>query len=111
MEAYDTTTKSWSTVAPMSTQRSDFGAAIGPDGRIYAFGGVQAGALLTWDTTEDYAPAATAWLSAGKLSQPRFSFSAATGPDGRVYALGGRIEGPPMGPSALVVPTLEIYGP
>ena len=39
--AYDPRTNTWSTLASMSTPRGSLAAATGPDGRIYAVGGVQ----------------------------------------------------------------------
>jgi N-acetylneuraminic acid mutarotase len=40
VEAYDPVTNSWMDRASMPRRRENFGAAVGPDGRIYIFGGL-----------------------------------------------------------------------
>jgi N-acetylneuraminic acid mutarotase len=54
-EAYDPVTNSWTTKASMPTPREDLAAATAPDGRIFAFGGLNNSSILS--TTEAYLPA------------------------------------------------------
>jgi len=71
----------WLPVASMHTRRARFAAAVGPDGRIYALGGVDA-------TVEAYLPKTNTWAGVASLPQPYDGFAAATGPDSRIYAIG-----------------------
>jgi len=52
VEAYDSNTNKWTTVAPMPTARHGMAAVTGPDGRIYAIGGNGPGGHL--NTVEVY---------------------------------------------------------
>ena len=45
-EVYDPSTNTWTTAAPMPTARFDLAAAVGSDGRIYAFGGTNSSLLI-----------------------------------------------------------------
>jgi N-acetylneuraminic acid mutarotase len=107
VEVYDPATDSWSTAAPMLTARRDLAAAVGPDGRIYALGG------LTWDglayhlvdTVEAYDPVTDSWTTIDSVHHltPRWGLAAATDADGRIFALGGLGTG--------ILNTVEVYGP
>ncbi|HCG02639.1 MAG TPA: hypothetical protein DEV93_19115, partial [Chloroflexi bacterium] len=63
VEAYDPATNSWSTKAAMPSARWGLAATIGPDGKIYAIGGVEplglAGKIV--GTVEAYAPSTNSW--------------------------------------------------
>src|SRR5271156_540496 len=61
VEAYDTLTQTWSTVAPMLTARASLAAASRP-GRLYAIGGYDA-SINAVATVEIYDPAAGTWAS------------------------------------------------
>lgn len=94
VEAYDTSTPSWSTpppIQPMLTARARLAAASGPDG-LHALGGVDAsGAILK--THEIYDPAMNGWSSANTanttMPTARAGHAAVTGPDGLIYVIGG----------------------
>ena len=88
VEAYDTTTNVWTTVAPMPTARYGLAAATGPDGRIYAIGGVDGGSNIL-ATVEAYDTTTNVWTAVAPMPTPRYHLAAATGPDGRIYAIGG----------------------
>jgi hypothetical protein len=97
VEAYDTSTKSWSPIKTLNTARGGLAAASGPDG-LHALGGVDAsGAFLT--THEIYDPATGQWSPAPSMPTARFGFAAATGPgpDGLIYAIGGYSAPQPAG--------------
>jgi N-acetylneuraminic acid mutarotase len=83
VEAYDPQTNTWTRVASMSTPRWELAAAIGPNGRIYAIGGV------ALDTVEVYDPQTNTWTTVAQLPQPRASHNAVLGLDNRIYVLGG----------------------
>lgn len=90
VEAYDPATNSWTTgLAPMPTPRYVFGAALGPNGNIYAIGGTNTESGVTLPMTEAYSPATNTWTELAPLPTPRFALAAATGADGRIYAIGG----------------------
>jgi|HubBroStandDraft_1064217.scaffolds.fasta_scaffold03280_4 hypothetical protein len=86
VEAYDTTAKTWSTIAPMITARLNLAAASGP-GRLYAIGGSNGSSALA--THEIYDPAAGTWATAPPVPTSRSGLAAVTGRDGLIYAMGG----------------------
>jgi Bacterial Ig-like domain (group 3)/Kelch motif/Beta-propeller repeat len=90
VEAYDTTTNSWATVANIPTARDHLAAATGPDGRIYAIGGVS---LSGSNVVEAYDPTTNTWATVASMPTGRWSLAAVTGPDGRIYAIGGTTDG------------------
>jgi hypothetical protein len=80
-------------MAPLPTARGVFAAATGPDGRIYALGGIdERGAALR--TVEAYDVRTNTWSAVAPLPAVRSGHAAAKGPDGRIYALGGAGNGP-----------------
>src|SRR2546427_4976019 len=86
----DRTLLSWTTLTSMPTPRSALAAVTGPDGRIYAIGGVDT--LRSPEplaTVEAYTVATNTWTTVASLPTPRQLLAAAVGPDGRIYALGG----------------------
>jgi N-acetylneuraminic acid mutarotase len=80
------TASGWSSGAPMPTAREDFGAATGPDGRIYAIGGWNGGAL---STVEAYSITANSWSSTTSLPAPTCCMAVVGVPAGQIYAIGG----------------------
>jgi N-acetylneuraminic acid mutarotase len=87
-EAYDLSTRQWTTLRPMPTPRQFFALAVGGDGLIYAIGGSNADHVAL-DTVEAYDPASDSWTSRQPLPSPRASLAAATGDDGHIYVAGG----------------------
>jgi hypothetical protein len=106
VEAYDPSTNTWSTVAPMPTARNALAAVVGPDGRIYAMGGYAASIL---DTVEAYSPATNSWTAGASLPTPRTALAAALGSDGRIYAIGGVavLNGAALNTVAAYTPTIS----
>jgi N-acetylneuraminic acid mutarotase len=101
-EAYDTTTAQWMNISPMGTARHTHAAALGPDGLIYVFGGVDAtGAKLT--SVEAYDPQQDSWTRKTDMPRARYSLTAITGADGLIYIFGGA----PAGSERIV----DIYNP
>src|SRR5947209_3784367 len=71
---------SWATVAPMPTAREKFGAATGPDGRIYAIGGIFNTANNRRDAVESYDSASNIWTSGlAPMPTSRFDMAVVTG--------------------------------
>ncbi|HEX6489245.1 MAG TPA: kelch repeat-containing protein [Candidatus Dormibacteraeota bacterium] len=83
------TTPGWASAAPMSTARSAFATAAGPDGRIYALGGFGFSNGTILNSVEVYSPKSNTWASAASMPTARYGLAAATGQDGRIYAIGG----------------------
>jgi len=93
VEAYNPSTNTWRTVAPMPTSRVYAQAVSTTDGHIIVLGGCckvtgASGAALT-ETVEEYTISTNTWGTVAALPAPRFSFAAVTGHDGRIYAIGG----------------------
>lgn len=109
------TSGSWSTIAPMPTGRTFLAAATVPNGRIYAIGGSNSSSLL--NSVEAYDPATNTWdCSVGDPSSgcssatiapmptARAWLAVATGANGRIYAIGG-------GTVGAAFSTMEAYDP
>jgi len=97
VEVFDPRTKTWEVAAPMQTPRSNFGAAVAADGRIYAIGGAADMSV------EAYSPVTNSWQPAPPTAGTRHWTAAATGQDGAVYSIGG------VG-STVPPDTGEVYG-
>jgi N-acetylneuraminic acid mutarotase len=88
VEAYDTSTNTWTTLASMPAGgRSNLAGATGPDGRIYAIGGVTCSAYLS--RVEGFNPDSDTWTTGQSMPTARHFEAVTTGPDGRIYAIGG----------------------
>jgi hypothetical protein len=74
----------------MSGGRQGLAATAGADGRLYAVGGDNLGAL---NRLEIYDPARDQWTPGAPMPTPRNSMGVARGGDGRIYALGGSGDG------------------
>lgn len=90
-------TGSWAQAGhDLAVPRTDFAAALGPDGYIYAFGGVAdlTNGTLT-DVIEAFGPSASpVWGAIGaKMTAKRIGLAAVTGQDGQIYLLGGGLPG------------------
>lgn len=128
LEIYDPETEQWSEAAPMKVARQQLGAAFGPDGKLYVFGGCSCVGGLSYKPgdaeserraqaeseamkhsvalTEAYDPVTNTWSDRAPIPTPRMSLSAAAGLDGKIYVIGGqpRWAGGPLA-------TVEIYDP
>jgi N-acetylneuraminic acid mutarotase len=91
----------WASAAAMPTARFGLAAAAGPDGRIYAIGGYNNGAL---NTVEAYDPIANGWTTVTSMPTARYQLAAVAGPDGRIYAIGGN-------DGTTFLSTVEAYDP
>jgi N-acetylneuraminic acid mutarotase len=88
VEAYDTSTNTWTTLASMpGGGRTNLAGAVGPDGRIYAIGGVTCTGYL--NRVEGFNPSSNTWTTGQPMPTTRQFEAVATGPDGRIYAIGG----------------------
>jgi hypothetical protein len=91
-QAYDTSTDTWTAVTPPQADYPPWGPTVlaGPDGRIYATGGIVDGSLLV----DTYDPATGEWQRVTSPDHVRSGFGAAVGRDGCVHLVGGVPEGP-----------------
>lgn len=104
VDIYDTMTQTWTQGPSLGTPRGNLGAALGPDGRVYAVGGQNdvGGALANVEalsTNGDH------WTSLPTISPARLGLAVTRGWDGRIYAIGGRLQG------GAVDTTVQAYGP
>ena len=93
MECYDPETNKWEYRKPMTFKRFLFAAVVGPDDKIYTFGGgqkmAQNGKRQVFDTTEVYDPKTNTWLYRTPMPEPRFAHCGVLGADNRIYIMGG----------------------
>lgn len=102
IEAFNLTTKTWSTVASQPTPligRSGLGLGV-VNGKLYAVGGYN-GAFLS--TVEEYNPATNTWTTKQPLPSVRAALAAGV-VNGRLYAVGGDIGGPALATVEVFVP-------
>jgi len=85
---YDTVSNSWATLARLNGPRYYPGAATGPDGRIYATGGIISDYGDGTSAVLAFAPASGTWMNVASMLHVRAA-PAATGLDGTIYAIGG----------------------
>ena len=101
VECYDPASNKWEYKKPMTSTRIVFAAAVGPDDKIYVFGGATGlygnSATKILDTTEVYDPQTDTWSSRAPMPAPRDNHAAVLGADGKFYILGGS-EGPDLPP-------------
>ncbi len=80
VEAYDPSTNSWETVAPMLTPRAGLAAATGRDGNIYAIGGrkdLPSSEVLA--SVERFSPDLGVWVPVDSMDKARSDHAAVTG--------------------------------
>ena len=102
VECYDPDTNKWEYKKPLKRKRMLFAAVVGPDDKIYVFGG--AAGLSTrpstqiLNTTEVYDPKTDMWSWRSPMPAARKSHDAVLGADGKIYIMGGSCEvhGPPL---------------
>ncbi|HDS01534.1 MAG TPA: hypothetical protein ENO07_05895, partial [candidate division Zixibacteria bacterium] len=104
MECYDPTTNKWEFRKPMFNKRFLFAVVVGPDDKIYVFGGgdkynEDPRSRKVYDTTEVYDPKTDTWTYRAPMPEPRFAHAGALGADGKIYIMGGSLgqdESPPL---------------
>jgi N-acetylneuraminic acid mutarotase len=96
--------------APMPTARYTLAAVTGPDGLVYALGGLDKVGVpnpVSLTTVEAYDPANDSWKTTRQLAQmptPRGNLAAVTHPNGLIYAIGGTN-------GSELLPTVDAYDP
>jgi N-acetylneuraminic acid mutarotase len=103
VNAYNTGTNAWATVAAMPTPRIFPAAAAGSDGRIYVFGGYASGGSI--NRLDIYTPSTNKWTTGAAMPTPRYGSAAAMAPDGNIFVVGGYQSG------TRVIKTVEMYNP
>src|SRR5439155_16355573 len=101
VEAYDPSTNTWTTKAPMPTARQGFAEVGVVNGILYAIGGYN-GAIL--QTVEAYNPGTDTWTTRTSMPTARY-FPGVGVLNGTIYVAGGTISGPDN------LTTLEAYNP
>jgi len=129
VDVYDPATNSWSEAPPMREARQFHAAAVGPEGRVYVFGGCACTAVAMVESddagslrealrnqlearrsvaaTEVFDPAEGAWSEAAPMPRPRQMLAAAAGADGRIYVIGGV----PSVAESESVDTVDVFDP
>ena len=87
--AYNPTSQTWTTLAPMPDPVFNLAAAMGVDGLIYAFGGTGI-STVGQSLVQAYNPATNTWTIRARMPTARFGLAAVAGPDGLIYVMGGR---------------------
>ena len=102
MECYDPGTNKWEYKSPLiKKELMQFAAVVGPDDKIYVFGG--AAGMSTepstpiLDIVEVYDPRTDSWSPREPMPEPRDSHDAVLAADGKIYIMGGSNKhGPPL---------------
>ncbi len=93
VECYDPQTNKWEYKKPMPAKRFLFAAMVGPDDKIYVFGGAGGWpwdkSMPVLDTTDVYDSKTDTWSSRKPMPERRESHSGALGSNGRMYIMGG----------------------
>ncbi|MEK9628316.1 MAG: HYR domain-containing protein [Nitrospinota bacterium] len=93
-EAYDISTNSWSTHAPIPTPRTGGYAVESVGGKIYVMGGLRYNPSTTQlDTVEIYDPQTNAWVTGTPLPKPLVSHVSAVVNGKIIIAGGGNFQG------------------
>jgi N-acetylneuraminic acid mutarotase len=88
VEAYNPATNTWKICAPLNVPRAELTAVTGPDGSIYALGGMHNGASC--NSVERYDPVTDSWTEEPSFTQPRFYHTAALAGGSRIFVIGGQ---------------------
>ncbi|MCL5019676.1 MAG: hypothetical protein M1426_04265, partial [Patescibacteria group bacterium] len=107
LQTYNPNTNSWTGRADLPVNLSDPGLVAGPDGFLYAFGGVRQDSSLNIKIYK-YSPGLNQWDSLSTaMPTPRFAFGCVSF-RGKIYLVGGRRD------TSMAVPpvnTIEIFDP
>jgi hypothetical protein len=105
---YDLDADSWVASDPPPVDLVATGMGLGPDGRVYAFGGPPnaKGIAIAFD------PTLARWLPTPSPGAARTLPEVVAGPDGRLYLIGGNSSDPsdPVGPPQLEL-RVEVFDP
>ncbi|MDY6974410.1 MAG: kelch repeat-containing protein, partial [Thermodesulfobacteriota bacterium] len=102
VECYDPETNSWEYKTPMPAKRFLFAAMVGPDDKIYVFGGAGGWpydrTMPVLNNTDVYDPKTDTWSSRRPMPAKRESHAGALGGDGKMYIMGGgsAVRSPPL---------------
>ena len=93
VECYDPRTNEWEYRKPLSSPRMEFAAAMGPDNKIYVFGGFAGWAerksTPVLATTEVYDPKTDTWSQRKPMPETRVFDTAVRAANGKIYVIGG----------------------
>lgn len=94
VECYDPGTNKWEYRKPMPLKRFLFSAVVGPDDRIYTFGGrgeydPKTKLVATFDDTHVYDPGTDTWSSLNPMPGPGEAHAGVLGANGKIYIMGG----------------------
>jgi len=106
VERWDPATRQWSSICPMSIQRSTVGVAVLND-KLYAVGGRDISSCL--NTVECYDPHTNKWTPCAPMSKRRGGVGVGV-VNGCLYALGGH-DAPASNPNASRFDCVERYDP
>ena len=88
-EAYDPSTNTWSTKAPMPTARGGLASADTINGNIYSFGGEAP--TLVFNTNEKYDTSTNTWSTEASLPTARHGLTGVA-LDSKIYVISGGLE-------------------
>ena len=103
VEAYNPTTNTWASLSELPDPAWLPAAVGGPDGRVYAIGGLNSDPL---STVNAYSAVTNRWSAVAPLDTARAGVAAAVAPDGHIWAVGGTTNFEVDG-----FKTVLIYGP
>jgi hypothetical protein len=110
VEAYDPSTNTWTTKAPMPTARHGLAAGV-VNGVLYAVGGANFSSGIAVQTVEAYDPSTNTWTTKAPMSTARYGLAAGV-VNGVLYAVGGTSDcAPSITCIGITVQTVEAYDP
>lgn len=110
VEAYDPSTDTWSTLAPLPEPRHSFGIGV-VNGKLYAMGGgvhEGGGCATSKNDIWEYDPSINIWAEKAPMPTARFGLGVGV-IDGIIYAVGGELS--PYGDCASPTGVLQAYDP
>ena len=105
VSVYDTQKNEWSVLPPFEHPRQRHASALGPDGKLYVFGGCRCSWNNQWTeegkrippqeairslvSAEVYDPTTGSWSPIADMPTPRQMHGAVTAPNGKIFVIGG----------------------